>query len=121
VTGFRLLLVAYGAVATLEVVITGSVLDALNAVGAVGLAGVALGATVYLADRSLKEPAARAQHLRSTLGAIAVGTTIVGLAVLLDPPFDDGEHAFNLLTFAGGAILLFYAFMASVGAQRLLR
>jgi hypothetical protein len=50
-----------------------------------------------------------------------VGTTLFGLQVLLYPPFADGEHAFNLLTFAGGAILLFYAFMASIGAQRLLR
>jgi hypothetical protein len=58
VMAFRLLLIADGALVSLEALITDSVLDAVSAVGAVGLA---LGAMVYFADRSPKDPAARAQ------------------------------------------------------------
>ena len=113
---------AYGVFMTLEVVIIESILDAARSVGVVGIAGFVPGAFVYyLGNRSTEDPAARVEHLKTTLEGIVWGTGIMALGVLSAQPFDDGEHAFNLLTLVGVAVMLFYAFMATVGAKRLLK
>lgn len=56
-----------------------------------------------------------------SLEGVVWGTGLAALVVLDAQPFDDGEHAFNLLTFVGVGVMLFYAFMASGGVRRLLR
>ena len=122
VRGYRLVGVAYGVLMALEVFIIESLLDAANTVGVVGLAGfVPAGFVLFFGDRSTEEPAARLEHLKTTLAAVALGSGIGAWAVLDTQPFDDGEHAFNVLTCVGAGVVLFYAFMATVGAKRLLR
>lgn len=122
VRGFQLLLGAFGVYTTLQAVINESVVVAINTAGVVGLGGLVVGAMVYFNDLPPKENvAARTQHLKVTLITIAVITAVAGLLFLAGRPLDESERAFSILTVVGIAVLLFYAYMASTGAEVLLK
>lgn len=122
VRGFRLLLAALGAYTTLQAVISESVVVAINTAGVVGLGGLVIGGMVYFGDVPPKEDvAARVQHLKVTLITLVVVTAITGLVFLAGRPLDEDESAFSFLTLVGVLVLLFYAYVASLGAETFLK
>ncbi len=52
---------------------------------------------------------------------MAVVTAVMGAAFLLGRPLDEGERAFGLLTAIGIAVALFFAYLASVGAELMMK
>jgi hypothetical protein len=116
VGGFRLLLGGFGLISTVSGLISKSTVVALNTVGVVGMGALIIGGIVYFGDT--EDPVS---NLKFTLITMAIVTAIMGVAFLAGRPLDEGEKQFGVLTIIGIAVALFFAYMASVGADMLMK